>query len=221
MQLPFTVEQFFGVIRQYNVAVWPTQAFLLALALVALYLALRPHRYSGVAISAILYGLWAWTGLAYHLAFFTAVNPLAYAFAAASLVGAWVFLWEGVVQRRLEFRLTRGLRPMVGLGLVVFSLVAYPAWSMAAGHGYPELPTFGLPCPTTLFTVGMLALLAEPYPRAPLAVPVAWCFVGVQAAFLFDVPPDFALLAAAGVGIALMARSGKAAAPVSAKAVLR
>ncbi len=32
MQLPFTVEQFFGVFQAYNSAVWPAQVFLLALA---------------------------------------------------------------------------------------------------------------------------------------------------------------------------------------------
>ncbi|KQW39930.1 DUF6064 family protein [Rhizobacter sp. Root404] len=207
MHIPLTIDQFFGVIRQYNIAVWPTQVLLLAIALLAVYLAVRPHRHSGVVISAILGFLWLWTGLAYHLAFFAAVNPLAYAFAAASVVGASVFIRQGVIQRRLRFHATVGAWPMLGMGLIVLALAVYPAWSIVAGHRYPELPTFGLPCPTALFTVGMLSLLTAPYPRAPLAVPVAWCFVGAQAALFFDVPPDLTLLAAAAVGIALILRA--------------
>ncbi len=35
MQIPFTVEQFFGVFRQYNISVWPVQVFLVALAMAA------------------------------------------------------------------------------------------------------------------------------------------------------------------------------------------
>lgn len=30
------------------------------------------------------------------------------------------------------------------------------------------LPTFGLPCPTTLFTIGLLAFVVSPYPRSTL-----------------------------------------------------
>lgn len=207
MQVPFTAEQFFGVIRHYNVAVWPMQVVLLALALAAIVLVVRPRRRSGVVVSAILAGLWAWMGLGYHLAFFTAINPLAGVFAGASLAGAGLFLWEGVVRRRLEFRLRAGVRPALGAGLVVFALLVYPAWSVHAGHRYPELPTFGLPCPTTLFTIGLLAFLDAPYPRSPLVAPVAWCLVGAQAAFLFDVPPDLALVVAGAVGVGLLLRA--------------
>jgi hypothetical protein len=69
----------------------------------------------------------------------------------------------------------------------------------------PELPTFGLPCPTTIFTIGLLALAPSSSPRAVLAVPILWCLVGSQAAFLLDVAPDFGLLAAGVAAIALFA----------------
>ena len=87
-----------------------------------------------------------------------------------------------------------------------FALVVYPAWSAWAGHRYPAMPTFGLPCPTTLFTIGTLAFLVAPYPRSPFVVPVLWCLVGVQAAFLLGVPQDLGLMVAAVAGIVLMAR---------------
>ena len=162
MQLPFTVEQFFEVIRAYNTAVWPAQVVLLALAVAAIVLVIFPLRWSGAGISLILATLWAWLGLVYHLAFFTSINPLAYAFAAISVAGAAVFFWQGVVRRRLEFRWVASARAAVGLGLVVFALIVYPAWSSFSGHGYPTLPTFGLPCPTTLFTIGLLAFVVSP-----------------------------------------------------------
>jgi len=207
MQIPFTVEKFFGVFRQYNISVWPGQVFLVALAMAAVVLVVAPQRWSGVGISAILAFLWAWMGLAYHLAFFSSINPLAYAFAGLSLVAAGFFLWHGVVRRRLEFKLPSGARTPVGLGLIVFALVVYPAWSFYAGHRYPALPTFGLPCPTTIFTMGLLAFLVAPYPRSLLVIPVLWCFVGAQAAFMFDVPQDLGLVVAGVVGIVLLARS--------------
>lgn len=207
MRLPFTVEQFFGVFRAYNTAVWPAQAVLLALALAAVYLVFVPRRWSGIAVSAVLALLWAWLGLAYHLAFFARINPAAYAFAAVSIVGAAVFAWQGVVRRRLEFRAAGGPRSAAGLALVAFALIGYPAWTYLSEHRYPEFPTFGLPCPTTLFTIGLLALVVPPYPRSPLIVPVLWCLVGAQAAFLLGVPADLGLLVAGAIGVALLVRS--------------
>lgn len=208
--LPFTVEQFFGVFRAYNETVWPAQWVLVAFALVAIGLTLKPGDGSSRAVSAILGALWLWLGLAYHLAFFAAINPLAYAFAAVSVAGGAAFLWWGVVRRRLQFRFSVRGSGGVALALVVFALVVYPAWSVLAGHRYPAFPTFGLPCPTTLFTVGMSAFLVPPYPRAVLVAPVLWCLVGAQAAFLLGVPQDLGLLMAAAVGVVLIARASVA-----------
>lgn len=207
MQLPFTVEQFFDVIRAYNAAVWPAQVVLVALAVAAVVLVVVPRRWSGVGISLILAILWAWLGLVYHLAFFTTINPVAYAFAAMSVAGAAAFFWQGVVRQRLRFRWVASARAAVGLGLVVFALVVYPAWSSDSGHGYPDLPTFGLPCPTTIFTIGLLAFAIRPFPRSTLVAPVLWCFVGAQAAFLFGVHADLALIVAGLVGVVLLVRS--------------
>jgi hypothetical protein len=205
--LPFTVEQFFGVFRSYNDAVWPAQVLLTGLALVAVGLAARPGRGSGALVSAILGLLWLWQGVVYHLLFFAAVNPLARVFGAVAVAGGLAFFWSGVFRRQLNFRMPAGKGGWLGLSLIVFSLLVYPAWSLLAGHRYPAFPSFGLPCPTTLFTIGMLAFLVPPYPRAPLIVPVLWCLVGAQAAFLLGVPQDAVLLLAAGVGVFLVVRS--------------
>ena len=227
MQLPFTSDQFYGVFRDYNEAVWPVQFLLVALALLALVLAMRPRHGSGVAVSAILASFWAWIAAAYHLAFFTHVNPVAYVFAAVSAVGAVVVVWQGVVRRRLQFEWTGGLRSYTGAALIAFALVVYPAWLSATGHAYPAIATFGLPCPTTLFTIGLLAFAVPPYPRGPLMVPVLWCFVGAQAAFMLDVAPDLGLIVAAVVGIGLMVRATSspsaemASVPVDARAVAK
>jgi hypothetical protein len=213
MQLPFTTDQFHAVFRDYNTTLWPAQLVLLALAAAAIALVVWPRRWAGVGVSVILALLWTWMALAYHLAFFTSISAPAYGFAIAFLLGAALFLWHGVVRRGLEFRLTAGARSTVGLLLVVFALVVYPAWSSLSGLRYLDTPTFGLPCPTTIFTVGLLAFVVRPYPRSPLLVPVLWSLVGVQAAFLLGVPQDLALAVAAVVGCVLIARSRSPAAP--------
>lgn len=205
MQLPFTLEQFYGVFRDYNTALWPAQVALLALALAALVLVVWRRPASGRVVSAILAFLWAWLALAYHVAFFAAINPLAYAFAALSLLGATAFAWQGVGHGRLRFRLAADARTALGVALIAYALLVYPAWSVLAGHRYPALPTFGLPCPTTIYTIGLLAFAQRPQPRGPLVVPVLWSFIGGQAALLLDVPQDLGLFVAGVAGLGLIA----------------
>jgi hypothetical protein len=207
--ISLTVEQFYGVFRDYNTAVWPMQWFLDLLGLVVVGLAWLPGRRSGVAVSAILGALWAWIAVAYHLAFFARVRPLACGFAALSAAGSVVFFWQGVIKRRLTFQCASDLKSIAGAALIVFALGVYPVWSIYAGHPYPEMPTFGLPCTTTIFTIGLLCFTLPPTPRSPLIVPLLWCLVGAQAALLFGVWSDLGLIAAAAVAIWLLLTSGR------------
>jgi len=203
MQLPFTAEQFFGVFRAYNTSVWPAQVFLLALALLAvIFIGLR-RSWSGVAVSAVLAFLWVWLGAVYHMGFFARINPVAYGFGALSIVGGILFAWQGVIHRRLSFAFDNSFRAVSGLALLMFALIGYPIWATLVGHAYPELPTFGLPCPTAIFTIGVLALGDGTSLRAVLTAPILWSLVGSQAAFLLDVKPDLGLLVAGVVAVGL------------------
>ena len=108
-----------------------------------------------------------------------------------------------MIHRRLTFAFAKSFRASLGVALLAFALLGYPIWATLAGHAYPELPTFGLPCPTTIFTIGVLALGYGTSLRALLAVPILWSLVGSQAAFLLDVKPDLGLLVAGVVAVGL------------------
>ena len=206
MRLPFTTAQFFDVIRSYNEAVWPWQLALCAAGVCALALACVGKRWAARTAWSILASLWAWIAVTYQFAFFAQINPAAYAFGVLFLLGALAFLWWGAVRGASMFRLQRDARTVAGLALVLYALVAYPVWSSLSGHAYPHLPTFGLPCPTTIFTVGMLALARGPLPRWVFVAPIAWCAIGVQAAFLLDVAPDLGLGVAGLLAVLLALR---------------
>jgi hypothetical protein len=212
MRLPFSAGQFFDLFRQYNEAVWPAQVMLAALAVAAVSLVVFPRDGSGPPAALILAFLWGWLAVAYHLLFFTRINPLAYLFSGVSLAGALLFAWEGAVRRRLRFMWAGGLRGLLGGLLVVYALLVYPLWSVAAGHRYPAAPTFGLPCPTTIFTVGVLAFAVFPCPRSVFIVPILWCAVGAQAAFLLGVTQDLGLAVAGVIALFLAVRAGAKAA---------
>jgi hypothetical protein len=96
---------------------------------------------------------------------------------------------------------------------------------LLAGHRYPAFPTFGAPCPTTIFTFGFLCLIELPFGRALLVAPVVWAAIGTVAAISLGVPQDFALPAAAAIALAAKvppsisrARSASAASRQSAAA---
>ena len=207
MQLPFSTEQFFEVIRDYNNGVWPAQVVLTALAVVALGLLRLSHSWGTRGIWCILAILWAWIATVYHLAFFTTINPAAYAFGALFYLGSAAFLWFVIRPGDLTIAPRRDTATAIGGGLIAYALVAYPIWSSLTGHAYPNLPTFGLPCPTTIFTIGMLAMVRGERSWPLFIAPILWALVGVQAAFLLSVLPDLGLGVAGLAGILLVKRS--------------
>lgn len=204
MSLPFSREQFFDVFARYNEGVLPLQLGLFLLALSAFGAMVVRRRGSDRVVSAILAGLWAWMGIVYHLIYFAPVNPAAPLFAAMFLASATLFAWAGVVRGRLVFDGESRARRVVGHALIAYAVVGYPLLSLLLGRQYPELPSFGLPCPTTIFTIGMLAFLSPPFPRHVLVVPIVWAFIGGQAALTLGVYEDIGLLLAGLAGVWLV-----------------
>ena len=194
--LPFTVDEFFAVFVRYNEAVWPAQWALYGIGVAVVVLAWSSADNKNRWICGLLGVLWIWMGIAYHVAQFSRINPLAYVFAVAFLLEGALFVWWGVRREAPSFSLRRGPK-WLGALLIAYALAGYPALSAALGHRYPATPTFGVPCPTTIFTLGMLCLAAGPGTRALLVVPVLWAAIGGSAAFLLDVPQDLGLIAAA------------------------
>lgn len=93
---------------------------------------MAPRRGSGVAVSAILGILWAWIAVAYHFAFFARISLAAYGFAALSAAGAAVFIWQGVIRRKLTFQWLSSSKAVAEASRIVFALVVYPVWSAYA-----------------------------------------------------------------------------------------
>jgi hypothetical protein len=206
MPLPFTPEQFFEVFRQYHASVWPAPVLLTLLGLAATAAAAARPRWAGRFVSGALAGLWTWTGVVYHLRHFSSINPVAYVFAALAVGGAAAFAWHGVAKNELGAAAPTGGWLWLGAGLQGYALLLYPVLSAATGHRYPAMPTFGLPCPTTIYTAGILAWFARSVPLHVLVVPTLWSLVGVQAAWLLGVWPDLALLAVPATSVALVVR---------------
>ena len=201
MKLPFTQEQFLEVFARYNAAVWPAPLILGALALAATYLACRRSRHSDRMISGILATLWLWAGIVYHLGFFTGINLSARWSGGLFIAQAALFLSVGTIAKRLTFRVPRGCSALFGGLLVAYSLFIYPLLNFHFGHGWPKMPTFGAPCPITIFTLGLL-LWTNLRASAYLAmIPVMWAIAGTTAAFALGVYEDSVLAFAAAIAV--------------------
>jgi hypothetical protein len=149
-------------------------------------------------------------GIVYHFAFFRAINPAAAFFAAAFVLQAAAFLAVGAIGGRLQFRVSAGASGLAAGVLVVYALAVYPLLGQAAGHIYPAAPTFGLPCPTTIFTLAMLIAAGPQVPRLLLIVPLAWVAVGTVAALQLGVVQDFGLPVAGVVAVLSLLAGRKA-----------
>jgi hypothetical protein len=195
MKLPFTPEQFFDVFRQYNLAVWPMQIFFYILAIAALFLAVKETKYSNRVITTILAFFWLWIGIAYHLIYFSSINPAAYIFAGLFSVQGILFFISDTAPQKPWYRFHINNYSIIGTIFILYGLIIYPIWGYYLGHIYPQSPTFGLPCPTTIFTFGLLLWTDTKIPKYLLVIPMLWSLIGFLAAIQLGILEDIMLLA--------------------------
>jgi hypothetical protein len=149
-------------------------------------------------LTVFLSALWLWNAVAYHALVFTRINPAAWLFGGLFAVQAFLFARAAAGQGP-EFFLATGPRRIAGSVLVCFAL-AYPLINIAFGHAYPATPTYGVPCPTTILTIGLLLTVRGAVPGVLSVVPAFWGLVGGSASVLLAVPSDYVLL---GAGVLL------------------
>ena len=208
MQLPFTHGQFLDVFAAYHRLFWPVAASLWVATLAVLVFWWRRGARASPMVAGLLAFHWGWSGAAYHFALFRAINPAATIFGALFVVQALLLLWNGVVRRRLIFTPSRGGWGAVGLVLIAYAMV-YPGLGMLSGLSFPEMPTFGVPCPTAILTAGLLLFLPPPAARTPAWMTVLWCGIGGSAAFTLGIRPDLALPVAGGLVLIHVLRSAR------------
>jgi hypothetical protein len=171
---------------------------------------LKPNSLSNRVITLLLACLWLWMGIAYHLVFFTRINQAAYAFAALFLAQAALFLSSGIVKKALTFRVRWNAVGIIGGLFILYSLLIYPAVGFFSGHRYPYSPTFGAPCPTTIFTFGLLLWADRKVPRYMLWIPLLWSLIGMFAAISLGMLEDVGLPVAGIIGTTLiLLRNGR------------
>lgn len=204
MKAPFSVEQFLEVFRNYNESIFPIQVLLYLLGQLVIFLAIKPGFKSDRIINGILAFLWLWMGIVYHLIFFTTINKGAFVFGAAFIGQGILFMMLGVLKDRLTFKFRFDRYGITGIILIIFALIVYPMIGYVLDHRYPWSPTFGLPCPTTIFTFGLLMFTDKKCPVAILVIPFIWSIIGFTAAFHFGIVEDTGLLVSGLLSLSML-----------------
>jgi hypothetical protein len=198
MKMPFTIDQFLEVFRQYNLAIWPAQIPAYLLGFLAVWLAFRKGTPSNRIASGILSLFWIWNGAAYHLVFFSRINPAAFLFGGLYFLQGVLFFYSGVIKSRLSFEFRKDLSSFVGALIILYGLVIYNLIGPLFGHSYPYAPLFGVaPCPTTIFTLGLFLWADGKFPRYLFIIPGVWAIIGTFAAASFGIREDLGLIPAA------------------------
>ncbi len=195
--LPFSAEEFFALFARYNLAIWPAQFAAYILGCLAVWAIVMQRTWSWRFGALVLSAFWLWNGVVYHLAFFTTVNPAAYGFAALFVMQGLLFLGSAVSSRDVPLAIAPGACTAIAVGLLVYAMIAYSIIGTLAGHGWPRSPVFGVaPCPTTIFTLGLLILARRIASTWLAVIPILWALIGSTAAVLLGVIEDLGLLAA-------------------------
>lgn len=198
MNIPFTVEQFFGIFADYNAQIWPVQVIAYAIGLAAAGALCASPRRNKRFIFAVLAALWAWNGIAYQYMFFAAINPAARLFGALFVLQSALFA-AAALNGKVHFRTPAlDVRTLMAAALIVYAFVVYELVGYLAGHGLMGGPLFGVAlCPTTIFTIGVLLMARGRNVIWLSVIPVLWALVGTSAAVVLGVPQDLGLAVSA------------------------
>jgi hypothetical protein len=193
--LPFSTNQFLEVFAIYNNAIYPAQWVLICVALAVIISSVAKKLKKMVVI--FLAFLWLWAGIVYHVIFFSRINGAAFLFGFLFISQSLILFYFGLIKGSVRFHPRLNTRGILGGFWVVYALVLYPLFNDVLGHRYPSSPTFGAPCPVTIFTFGLLFWTDRRAPLFVIAVPFFWTAVGAAAAFLLGMYEDIGLPAAA------------------------
>jgi len=204
MQFPFTTEQFLNVFKFYNESVFPLQILFIVAAIYCTYLLFKNYKNGNKIINGILAFLWLWIGIVYQILFFSSINKAAYFFGIIFIIQGLIFLYYGIIKNQLVYNYQQKVINYIGFFFILYSLIIYPMLDLSFGHTYPYSPTFGLPCPTTIFTFGMFLFISKKTKVLFLILPFVWSIIGFFAAVKLSIYEDYGLLIAGIIGFGIL-----------------
>ncbi len=209
MQFPFSLEDFLNVFKKYNESVFPLQIIFYLIAFICVYLLFRRKENSNKFIVSALSFFWLWIGIVYQIIFFSGINKAAYIFGILFIIQGVLFAFYGVIKDAFTFEYQKSIPNYLGIIFIVYALIIYPVLGHLLGHQYPYSPTFGLPCPTTIFTFGILLFTNKKISLLFFTIPFVWSLIGTMAALKLSIYEDYGLLITGLLGFTILMVSNK------------
>ena len=150
-----------------------------ALCIIAILSSLRKSKYSSRVVTSVLVMFWLWTGVVFNGLVFSEISPRAVIFAPVFVVEGLLLVFYGFCKDALIFRARTDLIGAMGWVAILYGLSGYPLIASLFGRGYPQSLVVGLaPCPTVVFTLGLLFWSERRLIKAVLAIPLFYALVG-------------------------------------------
>ena len=188
--MPFTHDEFFEIFQKYNNSIYPIQLLLVLACLICAVWLLSNNRKRTQAVFLFIAFVWLWTGIVYHILFFSQINKTAYVFGVLFIIQALFFLQLAFNKSQIVKEKLTKYNYMAGTSLILYGLLIYPAICYFSYNNLAYIITFGLPCPTTIATFGMLFLAPIKVPKYMIVIPALWSIMGFSAAFSFGIYQD-------------------------------
>ncbi|UCC79396.1 MAG: hypothetical protein JSW64_14165 [Candidatus Zixiibacteriota bacterium] len=178
----FTLVKFLITLENYILDIWPLQIVSYILGIAAVVLAIKRTRFSNRAISFILSIYWLWIGIVFCMLYWVKTFNLALMFGIVLIVQGLLFLYTSI-KENISFSYSGKLQSIIGIVLIFYAMIGYQLIGLFIGHTYPNLFAFGLvPCPTMIFTLGLLLWTDKKIPKYILIIPALFSLVGIEAA---------------------------------------
>ena len=203
MNISLTLEQMLSVFEAYNTATWIIQIVACLLGITAVFLTVKTSAYSSRIITAILSLIWLWTGIVFCIMYWAPGFTPSYGYAALYIIQGIIF-FTGILKPKLSFRFTADIYSFLGILFIVYSMVGYTLVGYFLGHIYPQSVSIILaPCPTVVFTFGILLLTDKKVPKYILIIPLLWSLCGIMPVYM-GIREDIGLIIAGVLGTTLI-----------------
>jgi hypothetical protein len=201
--LMFSARTWFRLLELYNRAVWPAHLAAAAAGIAIVVCALRCGERAGRGAAALLGLSWLWVAWAFHAQRYATISSAGNYFAAGFALQGLLLFWVATSRDRLRLGPVRTSTGRVGIGLLLFALLAYPLLAPLSGRSWLQAEVFAIaPDPTAAATLAVLSLSTR---SAWLLwpIPLAWC--GISAATLWTMHQPLSWLLPLVAVLALLA----------------
>lgn len=205
------IVEFYDLVGSYNEMYLIVTILTFVLAIVSLLMVFRKNEHSNRIVSFTLTFLWLWIGVVFGIIVFGSFPTV---LAGIEMTGSWylfggiftvhgiILLYFGVIKDTVSYSWKPDTRHYLGLLFILFGVVIYPFVGVLAGRVFPGYPIFGImPCPVTLFTIGLL-LWSDVKPTFPVVIiPIFWAFMGIVPLLFYEVYADIVTILAGTIAL--------------------